>query len=314
MLIISGMQMNGNVLGLAVPPFPGYGVSGKVPGRYAHLVALKMSVRDKAWQLWQTAPGVVTHQTHARALKALAARNAQIGSSRGANNSAPSAGSSNGNISAGSSGNARNDALQPNAKVRREGMNIKLTTTTTPGNNASSTAAATSTASVKSTTAAATITSNGAGPSQQPAPSSSTEAGTDSAGGGPDNEASLMSTEPSQELLESAEVENPGNEETAVGEGNGNSNEDGGAMDLDTTESTQEISSSSSTVAVLQSSADSPAPVPGDSSSSSSSSVLGKKVKTQFVLGGAAAAKKRRVLLNPPSSGCFLMDTYIDES
>lgn len=71
--------MNGNLLGVPVPPFPGFGVGGKVPGRFANLVTLKMSVREKAWQHWQTAPGVVTHLTHLRNLKASAARSGGAG-------------------------------------------------------------------------------------------------------------------------------------------------------------------------------------------------------------------------------------------
>lgn len=57
------MHLNGNMLGLAVAPLPGFGILGKVPTRFAHLVELKKSVREKAWAHWLAAPGLVTHNT-----------------------------------------------------------------------------------------------------------------------------------------------------------------------------------------------------------------------------------------------------------
>lgn len=57
------MHSNSMLLGLAVAPLPGYGVQGKVPARFAHLVELKKSVRDKAWTHWTAAPGVATHNS-----------------------------------------------------------------------------------------------------------------------------------------------------------------------------------------------------------------------------------------------------------
>ena len=57
------MHLNSNMLGLAVAPLPGFGILGKVPSRFAHLVELKKSVRDKAWAHWMAAPGLVTHNT-----------------------------------------------------------------------------------------------------------------------------------------------------------------------------------------------------------------------------------------------------------
>lgn len=57
------MHLNGTMLGLAVAPLPGFGILGKVPARFAHLVELKKGVRDKAWTHWMAAPGLVTHNT-----------------------------------------------------------------------------------------------------------------------------------------------------------------------------------------------------------------------------------------------------------
>jgi hypothetical protein len=59
--VLPGAFANADLLrGLHVPPFPGFGQDGKVPGRYAHLVELKKSVRERAWAFYAAAPGTVT--------------------------------------------------------------------------------------------------------------------------------------------------------------------------------------------------------------------------------------------------------------
>ena len=46
--------------GGALPPLHGFGPAGRVPARCAHLVLTKREVRQKAWDAWSKAPGVVT--------------------------------------------------------------------------------------------------------------------------------------------------------------------------------------------------------------------------------------------------------------
>jgi hypothetical protein len=66
-----GAPVNANLLrGLHIPPYPGFGQGGKVPGRYGHLVQLKNSVQERAWAHWLAAPGTVTHATAAQAARA----------------------------------------------------------------------------------------------------------------------------------------------------------------------------------------------------------------------------------------------------
>eukprot|EP01032_Pedospumella_encystans_P016544 gene16544-18873_t len=96
----AGMHLNGNMLGLAVAPLPGFGILGKVPSRFAHLVELKKSVRDKAWAHWMAAPGLVTHNA--------SHKSKQSASSSGNNNSSGNNGASKSKIrlTAGTGGNA----------------------------------------------------------------------------------------------------------------------------------------------------------------------------------------------------------------
>ncbi len=102
----TGMHLNGNMLGLAVAPLPGFGILGKVPARFAHLVELKKSVRDKAWAHWMAAPGLVTHNT--------SHKSKQGASSSGGGNhgSSGNAGASKSKIrlTAGTSGNGSSSA------------------------------------------------------------------------------------------------------------------------------------------------------------------------------------------------------------
>ena len=54
---------NSLLRGMHVPPMPGFGLAGKVPGRYAHLVQLKKSVRERAWAHWLATTGTVNQNT-----------------------------------------------------------------------------------------------------------------------------------------------------------------------------------------------------------------------------------------------------------
>ena len=54
---------NSLLRGMHVLPMPGFGLAGKVPGRYAHLVQLKKSVRERAWAHWLATTGTVNQNT-----------------------------------------------------------------------------------------------------------------------------------------------------------------------------------------------------------------------------------------------------------